>query len=520
MESRGNEPPNPGRRALIKKTMIAAGTLATAALVNREIQTIENGVKTNVGIFYPLYEHHDIGIAPEDFPSNINGYFKEMNFYSSLGQSISTIRAEDVIEETDIQKPVADILINQTIPIILGDMPVPVGYFEFSRVDQSKPRVALAGAIAGATLAYNALGPVLQKAGLLKANEGITRRKFITRLAGISAAVSIGPAAADKLLSMLLPAEVAQKDAIQRIFIRLNGLIKHTHPEDHMVFFRNVVMADKMLTVAEEMKKHSGRNPRIAFQVGAAHAGIEDFLVAGHNFTRWLLLQYPEDFLWDVVEESGGIKVFSSARSILLKSPTGVKSDETIVDEALLKSLEEKFASRLNKERERRQKDIAQIQSVYKKYLSPGLSAQLNQIMERYLTMTTINYEKSVRKNSFNLSSGSRATSYDLALNPEEQKEVSRDISIMFEEQDGKRINEEIDLFVNKQGDITARNDRDSQIIPMEGLLEIATNILGAGPWKIYPVAAEMIVKDEEVSKRYVVRTNGAIEIVSVYKND
>ncbi len=58
-------------------------------------------------------------------------------------------------------------------------------------------------------------------------------------------------------------------------------------------FFRNVMMADKLLSVASKTKSRKGNNPsKLAFQVEAAHSGIEDFLQVGPDICRALVLAH------------------------------------------------------------------------------------------------------------------------------------------------------------------------------------------------------------------------------------
>lgn len=152
---------------------------------------------------------------------------------------------------------------------------------------------------------------------------------------------------------------VDTKNAITRIHTRINGIIiGHLSIEEHLFFFRDVVIADKLLTAAEAIKRELGRKPLIAFNVGGAHGGIEDFLVAGHDFTRWVLLQYPKEFWETIIELNGGIENVCSVRSLTLPSNFNAQEaknnledlDENVVDHrlydiALLNALKQKLAA-------------------------------------------------------------------------------------------------------------------------------------------------------------------------------
>jgi hypothetical protein len=64
---------------------------------------------------------------------------------------------------------------------------------------------------------------------------------------------------------------------INRFLINLNEKI---HPETHMVILtlRNLIMAQKLTTIAKELQQKIGKKPEIGIVVGARHIGIEDAL--------------------------------------------------------------------------------------------------------------------------------------------------------------------------------------------------------------------------------------------------
>lgn len=69
-------------RREVLKTMrnFALGSIlgsATGGLLFNEIGKGLNGVKTNLGTFFPLYEKHDIGINASSIPSNAQIFFRE-----------------------------------------------------------------------------------------------------------------------------------------------------------------------------------------------------------------------------------------------------------------------------------------------------------------------------------------------------------------------------------------------------------------------------------------------------------
>jgi hypothetical protein len=62
--------------------------------------------------------------------------------------------------------------------------------------------------------------------------------------------------------------------SINRILIKLNESI---HPEINIVMLtlRNLIMAQKLTTIAEKLRQKTGKKPEIAVVVGGAHIGIE-----------------------------------------------------------------------------------------------------------------------------------------------------------------------------------------------------------------------------------------------------
>lgn len=112
---------------------------------------------------------------------------------------------------------------------------------------------------------------------------------------------------------------IRKEDALHRIIDRINGLQSNTHPEQLVVFFRNLIMADKMLTVADDFKQKTGRKAQIAFNVEYGHNGVQDFLRVGPDICRWLISRYPKKVLRDIGDLNGGNESLWTAR--LFKFP-------------------------------------------------------------------------------------------------------------------------------------------------------------------------------------------------------
>lgn len=90
-------------------------------------------------------------------------------------------------------------------------------------------------------------------------------------------------------------------DKAKEIATRFNASVSLTHPEDIIVFMRNVFMSLKLMTLAEQ-NNTDGQKNKIAFRVGAAHGAISDMVKFGRDITLTLLDIYPKDILKQIVE--------------------------------------------------------------------------------------------------------------------------------------------------------------------------------------------------------------------------
>lgn len=336
------------RRKFIK---IATGsTLAagTAALVHKEVHARESGLETPTGIFIPLYERHDVGIKASDLPPNLDGFFKEAQGLEPLLSA-----SPDFMLKAHIKPGLLSTLAQSEAQLIFGDTDVPPqDILDAGLKEQSKKRLIASGAIFLAGYFHDTAN-VLREIWKNKIPDAKTtsRRKFIKRASIVVASAVAAPVINWIVSGLEMKAGIDpnQKSAIYRIYTRMTGLISHLAPENQFIFFRNLMMADKLLTVAKALGEQSGRKPRIAFNIGRSHSGIEDFLAAGHDFTRWLILRLPSDFLKEIIELNGGVENFCGARMIRLSkdftfsepasSQNAIIQDTKIYDQQLLDTL-------------------------------------------------------------------------------------------------------------------------------------------------------------------------------------
>ena len=120
------------------------------------------------------------------------------------------------------------------------------------------------------------------------------------------------------------------------------NLQQHFHPEIFLSVFRSLVMANKLLEVAKEYKERTGQRPRIAFNVGAGHAQMEDFLQVGQDACRKLIAIHPYPILKSSIDNSDGVDNFCTARLFKVSVDQGAVevTERKVVDQELRRQLE------------------------------------------------------------------------------------------------------------------------------------------------------------------------------------
>ena len=334
------------RRGFVKTAIIGA---VTAPIVANEIRKgIKGEIVTSVGTFYPIYESHSRGIEPHQIPSNLDAFFRE---YSYVGGNFAASPREILqgIYNKDGQKAfkkffrdeILGTFAERNIPLVIGDVDIP-----YELQEEILLIVKWGTGLFGVSQAIINLRKEKRRG-----SEISSRRKFITRAIGAGSAWSLAELASGVAAVGVFSG--TDNPAVKRITARINGLVSHTHPENSIVFFRNAVMAHKLLAYATHMKDNFGRYPHIAFNTGGGHQAIEDFLQAGSDVTRAIIMAYPDFYLREAVKANGGVDDFSSLRELVLprdfrsridQSKYELESDNRIVDRQLKASLETKLA--------------------------------------------------------------------------------------------------------------------------------------------------------------------------------
>lgn len=320
-ESRPTTPPDysGSRRQFLRKGALVGLATLSGIGVKKELEKIKAGVETDSGIFIPLYEAHTVGISEKDIPEDTDILFRE-------GVSSSESTASVLKETKKDQSSLLSYCARNRIRIAIGDVAFPAISL-------------LVGSLESTIGAYGLLKKRTQekKSPLRK-----TRREFLKTATSVWFSTKL---IVDLATTLIAIAEKKQT-ALKRIIVRLDGLRSHFDPENAIVFFRNALLSLKLLAIAENLKDKKGEKPKIAFQVGAGHGGIEDFLILGADFCRRIILSHPQAFLQEVVKINYDSFNVCATRIIHLpenysteQDPDGVDLEKTVSSDLIVDSL-------------------------------------------------------------------------------------------------------------------------------------------------------------------------------------
>jgi len=284
------------------------GGSAALWLLGRETKNITKGaIETEHGIFVPLYEEHYGGINEKRIPQDTNIFFMEGGGFLNEGPEVLTT---DVMQRKRlIPNEILIKLANQGSEVMLGDVLRPKAMTDYT--------IFGAESFVGVVLFRIAIGEKLDSR-----YPKLSRKQFLAALAG---AVWLASPFATLEIAFFTSV-LTENTTIRRIAARIGGLVSNLHPENTTRFFRDLIMAEKMLEAAREYKERTGTKPKIAYDVGIGHGGVEDFLQAGQNITRALILAYPTPILKDAVKNNGGIEEFCTIN--LYKLPPNLTPDD------------------------------------------------------------------------------------------------------------------------------------------------------------------------------------------------
>lgn len=304
------------RRDLLKrgamKTGAAAGILIGAGSI-KEIIT-PSTIETPTGRFTGLYEIHTESYKRDHLPlsSDTSAIFREEA--SSLANIIAN--PDKIICASDKEfgsKEFPDKTLleaaQKQIPLMFGDVTV-----------NFTTEILTSLGVNGSELILGALS--LDKLSELKKEEAkLEKAKVNKRREVLKAGLALGGVwgLSDTAKIPLMLAQGIPGDVARKLESQVSNIISGAHPEDIIVFFRNALIANKLLYLSELQQQQLGRKPHLVYNVGYGHRGIEDFLQAGRDFCRSVILAYPAPFLRYIGDQTGGIDMLSS--SLLYQLP-------------------------------------------------------------------------------------------------------------------------------------------------------------------------------------------------------
>ena len=335
------------RREALKLIGGTALVVGGALTLKKEMNIVSKGIETEHAIFLPFYERHEIGIKENEIPGDLDFWFREDNWYdpkipyelpssevlrmmqnaATTGEGINSIRIRG------FQEGALSRLARNGSKIILGDINTSQDssnkVANYQKIVTAEAIVGLSAAVGGFLYERNKQIEDRKKDKTPSASE-TTRKNFLKGAAALGITWATLPFASQ--MSVVLVPEY-NGASVGRILTRLDGFQSNFHPENLLVFFRNVVIADKMLTIAEEFHKGMGVKAKIGFNMGASHSGIEDFLGAGVEFCRFVIANFPEDVLRKIIGANKDIDTFCT--SAVLELPKDFKeSDIETLDKA------------------------------------------------------------------------------------------------------------------------------------------------------------------------------------------
>ena len=113
---------------------------------------------------------------------------------------------------------------------------------------------------------------------------------------------------------------------------RLGQLITQMHPEFDLVFLRNLIMARRLQSIQEKFPQSirdtdrpEGNPTTIAFNVGAMHSGVEDWLVLGPEVVKFMIELSPDGIWKKMSEINGGPENMATMPLVLNNGLLGTK---------------------------------------------------------------------------------------------------------------------------------------------------------------------------------------------------
>jgi len=296
-------------------------------------------IDTEYMTFYPIYAGHREGFLVGEIPDETTHFFREFTLYSEeLGKDNTLPKSSLKSLLMALRKGFSggmDYLAKKGIPLVLGDVVTPENAKETESWVDLRADIGLVAIGAGMGMGAASLLSDSRVERYIK-KEGVTRRQFL-KLAALGTIGAGLWSASGKPFDYLgqgdfdnwRPREKTDRNGLEemtpqeRLIIRAYAIQSHFHPEVAVQFFRNLVMAHKIMSYAQEPKSDISGKPYITGEFGGAHGGIEDMIRAGKVFCLQLMkLMYTRGFFEKLMEINYGADNFAAIRVVNL-DPSG-----------------------------------------------------------------------------------------------------------------------------------------------------------------------------------------------------
>lgn len=290
-------------------------------------------IETPEATYYPMYESHFLPIGPEELQKLPK---LDLALYEVVTPSEEALRMSPVQilnmtaaqREFVIPREHLALFEKNGTEVSVEGMALPVHAYSDSLWQ------FVGETVMGMAAASGMVTKLIPRDAAFKGSVNIAEKTAATWL--MSRSVSLALGAVEGVIG-----STVQQSAPQRILSRISAFIEHAHPEDATVFLRNILIARKLQFFGQFLSDTRLKlsKPRIAYNVGNSHGGIEDFLYLGKDFTLAILSAYPKEFLKEVIKVNGGLTAFCS--SVLVTSDTRFPQKTVVVDRELKEFLKE-----------------------------------------------------------------------------------------------------------------------------------------------------------------------------------
>lgn len=331
-ESAVNQDKKINRRTFLKKSVqtLVSVTAGHFGFRERKNSTQERIViKTEQADFYPLYENHTEGVLDEEIPPELDFLYHELKIMTpdKIENQVFTVSEEEALS---LLRPNIRELVEKNIPIALGDIIIP------DHLDRTFGKLFFVGYGA---MVISVINELFIRSSKGNKDSKMSRRKFLGRMIGATGFALTGSEIISEIMVYAMSI-TERKTALFRVIQRLQGILDHTDIEDLKIFYRNLFMAEKLFLLSENYMGHS----KIAFNVGAGHSGIEDLLLLGPEFSRWLLVNIlPPDTLSEIIKLNEEDVAFASCR--VISEERGRLQSAILTDDKLLVLLRTRLPS-------------------------------------------------------------------------------------------------------------------------------------------------------------------------------